>query len=413
MVTLKLTLMKIVVLITQTVLLLQSWALKMFPGYQLKAKASQAPPDCFKPEIKENMQIGAIIMEHSLPFLPAKSLCRFKTVSRGWNQYISTPFFSHRQANCFRDISGFFCQVPGYNPFLISIDSLAFGIPSPSLSFLPESVTIRSACNGLLCCQGQDGNDAYYICNPVSEQYEVLPKPNLYHGPESVVALVFEPAIYNFAANFELVCAIPMIGQPVVCFEIYSSRSRMWRMVDTLCCELEGLKLCADGFYMKGICYWETVSGAVLAFDLKNEEYGIFLLPSNSGPQGVLTVMHGELCYILPHQQESQWMIDIYGDVTMTLKQRIYCHLGNFLYDTMELLQALPFGSDDLLMLYNGTRLIAYHVKEQKATSISELSSDKFVRFVPYVNSLVQVDRHPWLSGMLRQMSIEESNCRL
>ncbi|KAJ7952983.1 F-box protein [Quillaja saponaria] len=353
--------------------------------------------------MKEERHIEAITKEHSLPFLPAKSLCRFKTVSKGWNQYISTPIFSHRQANCFWSISGFFCQLPGDNPCFISHNSPAYGIPSPSLSFLPEAVTIRAVCNGLLCCQGQNGNDSYFICNPVNKQYEVLPKPTFYHGPESVVALVFEPEIFNFAANFELVCAIPLIDQPFVFFHIYSSRSRTWRIVDTICYELDGLKMCADGFSLKGIRYWEIVSAAVLAFDLKNEEYGIFPLPSNSGPQGVLTEMHGELCYILPHKQENQWIIDIYGDVihvSMSLKHRISCHLGDFHHDTGGLLRALPYGSDDLLIFYNDRRLIAYHLKEQKATSISMLRTDGFARFLPYVNSLVPLNRQLLLTEM-------------
>nr|POE76947.1 hypothetical protein CFP56_34225 [Quercus suber] len=34
---------------------------------------------------KEKMGIGDLVKDHALPFLPAKSICRFRSVSKEWN----------------------------------------------------------------------------------------------------------------------------------------------------------------------------------------------------------------------------------------------------------------------------------------------------------------------------------------
>jgi hypothetical protein len=159
------------------------------------------------------MDLKDIIREHTLPFLPAKSLFRFKTVCRDWKLQISTPFFAHNQSNCFHDVSGLFCQSRSNPPSFISLDPNSYGVPDPSLQFLPEPVDIKTSSNGLLCCQGHTGDKAYYICNPVTKQWKKLPKPNAYHGSDPSLVLMFEPSLLNFVAEYKLICAFPLVPQ--------------------------------------------------------------------------------------------------------------------------------------------------------------------------------------------------------
>ncbi|KAM1016990.1 hypothetical protein ACFX13_047346 [Malus domestica] len=63
-----------------------------------------------------------------------------------------------------------------------SLKPNAYGVPDPSLKFLPEPVDIRASSNGFLCCLGRDGYKAYYICNPITRKWTKLPKPNADHG---------------------------------------------------------------------------------------------------------------------------------------------------------------------------------------------------------------------------------------
>ncbi|XVF17876.1 hypothetical protein REPUB_Repub10bG0162500 [Reevesia pubescens] len=366
-----------------------------FPVSACKS-ANKMPEHYAKPpkhnNMKKKVRLEDVVREHVLHFLPAKSLCRFKIVSRGWDQWIRNPFFAHRQTTYFRNMSGLFCQVPGVDPSFISFDRDAYGMPDPSLMFLPEPVNIRSSCNGLLCCQSV-GDNVYYICNPVTKEWKMLPKPSLYHGAQAAIVLVFEPHLLGFKESYKLVCAVTFPDHPVVYFEIYSSISSSWGISDTICCELDGFELHNGGYYMKGVVYWETSSGVILAFDLKDEQYGILPLPCTAGEFGALTMMHGELCYILARQQDDDCIIYIHGNMDMSLKSVIKL-TSDDVGIIFGVCRALASIKDDMLILALGRKVIAYYVREQKAELIGSSEGDPFTRYLPYVNSLVSVS-HP------------------
>ncbi|OMO84344.1 hypothetical protein COLO4_22097 [Corchorus olitorius] len=345
----------------------------------------------FPKQIKLNKKVNIedVVREHALHFLPAKSLCRFKTVSRGWDQWISTPLFAHRQTTCFKNVSGLFYQAPGCKPSFISFHDDAYGMPDPSLDFLPERVNIRSSCNGLVCCQSV-GDNVYYICNPVTQQWKKLPRPAMYHGDEAAIVLVFEPRPLNFNESYELVCAITVPDTQTVQFEIYSSRSSSWRLSETICCEQYCLGLDSIGFYMKDVVYWKTSSGVILAFHLRSEEYGVLPLPLNAGEYGALTMMNGELCYILPQEEDDVCNIYIYGNLDMSLKTVIKL-TSDDVGSILGVCRAFPSVNDDILILALGRKVIAYHVREQKAELICTSEVSPWISCHPYVNNLVEV----------------------
>ncbi|MBA0803089.1 hypothetical protein Gohar_013337 [Gossypium harknessii] len=334
-----------------------------------------------------------VLRDHALHLLPAKTLFRFKTVSRRWDQWISSPLFAHRQTTYFKNVSGLFCQVADHSPSFISFNQDAYGMPDPSLSFFPEPVKVRSSCNGLVCCQGIE-DDTYYICSPVTKEWKKLPRPNLYHGAKAAVVLAFEPYLLNFNESYELVCAVTFPDYPVVYFEIYSSRSSSWKVSDTICYELDGSGLHDGGYYMKGVVYWESSSGVILAFGLRDEQYGFLPLPANDEEygNGALSMKHGELCYIQPRYQDNVCTINIHGNMDMSLKSVI--NLPYDAWSTFGVCRALGFINGDILILGLGTRVVSYHVKEQKVELISQHEGGACTRYIPYVNSLVSL-RHP------------------
>lgn len=356
----------------------------------------------FPPHLMRNkhVEINDVVKEHVLPFLPAKSLARFRTVSKEWDQWIAGPFLALKQSYLFRNASGFFCQYSDSTPTFITFDPSAYGIPRPSLEFLPEPVEIRSSHNGLLLCQGLSGENAYYICNPANEEWRLLPRPDCYHGSEPAVVLSFEPSELNIAAHFKVVCAFPSIDGPMIEFEIYSSEKRSWRCsaeafvfgeYSAETCFEPGGSTLKGGFCMNRMAYWETSSGAnraILAFDMKNELCGSIPLPSGCKENGVLTQMHGELCYIQAFKRNGNVCdINIYQGMDMSLKQSIAIHLGGVEVPDF---RALPSVNSDVVMILCGRELYSYHLRDQTVELVS-MEGYFGRRYFPYVNSLVSL----------------------
>ncbi|MCE2055373.1 hypothetical protein HAX54_042491 [Datura stramonium] len=120
---------------------------------------SELPADYIR---REDMEIKDVAKKHIVPFLPAKSLMKFRAVSKEWNDWIVSPLLSYQQCTSFQKLSGYFYQSVDVDfqsdPNFLSLDRSAIGVPSPSLDFLPEKVKVLSSSSGLLLCEGLEGN---------------------------------------------------------------------------------------------------------------------------------------------------------------------------------------------------------------------------------------------------------------
>ena len=96
--------------------------------------------------------------------VPARSVQRFKCVSRAWRGLIADPLHSKRLR---QTLEGFFCMSYDGNRFpkmarhFTNVSGTGEPLIDPSLSFLPryESTDIVDSCNGLLrSCFAAAGN---------------------------------------------------------------------------------------------------------------------------------------------------------------------------------------------------------------------------------------------------------------
>ncbi|XAR57888.1 hypothetical protein NMG60_11026175 [Bertholletia excelsa] len=340
---------------------------------------------------KEDMEIKDVVKEHVLPFLPAKSLTRFKAVSKEWNNWISRPFLAHKQSYLFKKKSGFFCQRGINSPTFLTLDKDACGVPSPDLNFFPEAVVVISSCNGLLLCQSQVTENLFYLCNPVNKEWKAIPEPSYYHPPKSSsIILAFEPSELNIAADFELVCAFPVPDTRLIFFEIYSSERGSWTCPE-IYLEFDYPVTLKGGFYINRMAYFETTHGKIIAFDMTNGISGILDLPRECPLDGLLTQLHGELCYVRVHTQvHNAYTIDIHGGMDMGLKQSI-----SIILDQVDMgarsLRVLPSVKDDAVVFGVGGVVYCYHLMDKKVEVISRRGPFGWT-YLPYVNSLVSVE---------------------
>ncbi|GFP79907.1 F-box protein at5g49610 [Phtheirospermum japonicum] len=304
------------------------------------------------------------------------------------------PLAHQQSCSSFQDISGFFCQREGTSPTFLSLNPSAYGVPTPTLGFLPDQVDIIASSHGLLVCRDRTGNNPYYVCNPATKNWKQLPKPEYYHGPDSSHVLAFELPGQKNDGHYQLVCAVPLIGQPIVCFEIYSSETGSWRCSEAICVELGYFSFEGVGFYTKGMAYWMTSEMQVLAFDLKNEVYGIMPLPFESSPcGGVLAQIHHELCYVgISNTSDDNYVIEMCCGYDLRLRQVIDLQLGS-VPAGIGGYRILPYVEGDKLMILVGSVVYSYGLNDGEIEVISgeqEVEWPATAKFLPYANSLVR-----------------------
>ncbi|XP_050230309.1 F-box/kelch-repeat protein At3g17530-like [Mercurialis annua] len=335
------------------------------------------------------MDLKDILRENALRFLPAKSLYRFNGVCRDWKLHISTPFFLHNQSNSFRGVSGLFCQSDKGLPTFISLDSMAFGVPDPSLKFLPELVNIKSSSNGLLCCQGTTGHRAYYICNPVTKQWKKLPKPSVDHGSDSAIMLIYEPSLLNFAAEYKLVCAFQSDLDGLE-FDIYSSAQDSWRLSGEICFGNRQI-VPSTGVYAGGVAYWRSGSVKIVAFDVATERSTLL-----NSATGTLTAVDGKLCFACV-QGNSVIISELSNAYTNTMQMGSRTNAWTTKKITLKRKDGLNFDVEGRVMFFGDVlvtqstekKCISYNLKTEE---IKELGKAEYhERMFPYVNSLVEI----------------------
>lgn len=344
---------------------------------------------------KMYMDLRDIIREHTLPFLPAKSLFKFNAVCRDWKLQISSPFFAHNQSLSCRGTSGFFLQTPDGSPSLIPIDPSFCGVPDPFLKFLPEPVDIRSSSNGLLCCQGRAGDRAYYICNPVTQQWKKLPKSNVTHGSDPAVVLLFEPSLLNFEAEYKIICAFPSTDfDDAIEFDIYSSKGNSWEVAGEILFGGRTSRMPKSGVHVNGIVYWTTVTGSILAFDLAKERSQLL---QNYDSRAVLGEFSGKLCKtdVYANALNLNILDNVHSNTMQmgshtrmwALKQKVVLD-SNIVGDVAGGCSVLHVDSN-MLVVRKGEKAFWYDFKSRATKCIpGEFHSAKCL---PYVNSLVSL----------------------
>lgn len=162
-------------------------------------------------------------------------------------------------------------------------------LPDPSLSFFPPSVSVRSSSRGLVLLCGPWSS--YYVCNPATAQWTLIPRPPQPHSmtPPLDLVLVSNP---NADHNFHLICAFESH------FETFSAASYEWVRSPAVVPSADR-PVPRSGVSGVGAAYWKTPAPAVLALDPASGKTRILSAPPHcdiSGDRWQLGEAAGQVC---------------------------------------------------------------------------------------------------------------------
>ncbi|KAK6160954.1 hypothetical protein DH2020_004335 [Rehmannia glutinosa] len=241
--------------------------------------------------------------------LPIKSLFRMKCVCKVWYQLISDKYFMklYNEVSVKNPMVLVEITDPSSEsrPSLILVDNLR-GVSEFSLDFIKDRVKIRASCNGLLCCSSIPDKGVYYVCNPMTKEYRLLPKTRerpvtrFYpDGEATIVGLACNMLTQKY--NVVLAGYHRSFGhrpeRTFICM-VFDSESNKWKKFVTLQDDHFTHMNRNQVVFTNGTLHWLTAScSCVLALDFDSETWRKIHLPNQMACRG------GNRIYLLEYDE--------------------------------------------------------------------------------------------------------------
>lgn len=208
------------------------------------------------------------IIERILAFLPLVTFCRLRVVCKQWYRLLFSDSFLELCGEVSPPRPWFLLFRKGvwtegflYDPFSCRWFKLSF-------TFLPPRFTVAASSGGLLCCIPDDpGSKTIIICNPLTENFSLLP-PTLKERFVPSVGMV----CINETKSYKVILAGDDMISPFavknLSTEVFDSGCPYWRISGPLprLCSLESGKMT----YSDGFLYCMNYSPfSVLAYDMR------------------------------------------------------------------------------------------------------------------------------------------------
>ncbi|KMT16317.1 hypothetical protein BVRB_3g054650 [Beta vulgaris subsp. vulgaris] len=261
------------------------------------------------------------VILHILARLPIKSLFRFRTVCKYWYQLLSDKYFVHLFNEMSAKSSMILVEITEVSEFkssLICVDYLR-GVSEFPLDFLKDRVKVRASCNGLLCCSSIPDKGVFYVCNPMTREFKLLPKtrerPVTRFYPDGEATLVGIACNLSDNSKFNVVLAgyhRPFGYSPTKTFicMVYDSDVNKWRKFVTLQEEHFTQMNRNQVVFVNGMLHWLTVSySCILVLDLEVDVWRKIYLPDkmSSGTGNRMYLLESNGCLSLM-QISDAWM---------------------------------------------------------------------------------------------------------
>ncbi|KAK9287560.1 hypothetical protein L1049_015981 [Liquidambar formosana] len=297
--------------------------------------------------------------------LDAKSLARFKLVSKDWYLFLSNDYFTRHYSESRPSITGFFYETSTqYKEKLryVSIDTKEdFVIDPPScLGFLDGPARLVNSCNGLL--HWVSSWDQQFISNPLTNKSVALPWPIPRHQ-FFACGIAFDPLV----SDHFVVVVLLLQSRINLKSRIFSSETMEWGEMKEIVVipHRPKPKCCKRGVFLNGFLHWEMTDNAILVYDVKGQSGWMMKSPMNDelveklgfSEPGCLGGFGGKLHYCrVIGTLLCVWVATQYSSSNSTIW--VEQHSVN-LYNVMcENSSIIPHGSQALAFLCHGEEIL-------------------------------------------------------
>ncbi|KAL1203276.1 F-box protein [Cardamine amara subsp. amara] len=232
------------------------------------------------------------LIVETLSRLPAKSIARFRCVSKNWGSFVSTPYFTNKflAVSSARPRLLFTFQTEGKWSFFSSHQSLISDHNSSLLVVDKHMHVARDysfgicvpAC-GFLCTKdewisGGKRDSRMTICNPSTGQFKYLPKVKTRRG-QVITYIGYDPIENQVKVLCMTICEKPFKFKAeehqVLTLGIGSLK---WRMIE---CSLahypHNKEICISGVIYYVAVDYESRKTVIVGFDVRNEKFSFII----------------------------------------------------------------------------------------------------------------------------------------
>lgn len=348
------------------------------------------------------------IIEAILRLLPAKSLCRFKSVSKQWCSLISDPQFikTHLHLHTHHIASKLIIVSDTKSLYSLNIKEIVPHLNSSEIPSTGNEITFRpppirwdgvcGSCNGVVLAI--DEYDRLYLMNPTTREISELP-----HSPFALpIGESFEMYGFGYDSSTDdyKVIAIsfwdtdnehnPDCTDMFV--SVYTLSNNSWRKLPNSPYD-HAVGHLVSGVLVNGSLHWLTstrpsYSSTIIAFNLSNEKFNEIELPDSidnyKAVFNELVVIGGKLC-LFNQLGNDLWVMEEYGVGMSWTKVSIH----GVDIDEMKPICSVEDSNRDIV-LGDEDGVVVYNVDERLCRNVRILGGPtRFTIGGTYVESLV------------------------
>lgn len=335
--------------------------------------------------------------------LPARSVCRFKCVSRTWRDLISHSVNRKKLA---QTLAGFFTMhdddtdtMPWSVLHFTNVSGRAPPLISPSFDFLPVHTRVfpLNSCNGLILCACDPIGDMTefhdFVCTPTTKEWVALPDSKLGHM-RRIRFLGFNPAVSPHFYVFEFFVDYERFPPLLNRVEVYSSETG--ERVHSEDNDVLPFDRTLSSVFFNGCLHYVTIDHSIAVRDTQgkacrsipapdNEEYG-FIQQSQgrlhyanfeSDDEDVMTRL---VVYVLEDYENQQWALKHTAEASYVLGRTCSKHARRF-----EWVAIHPDCNTIFYVLGCSNILMSYDMDRQEVQAICSLGKDTQKVYLPYV----------------------------